>query len=604
VISDSMLGTQVGDYRVIELIGSGSTGWVYAARHVKTERPAAIKLLRLEFAAHESIVARFLKEAKAINAVGHPNIVQVFDSGMVGKQHYIVLELLVGETLETRIERDKRLDVKLALPIFLQVADALAAAHDRKIVHRDIKPENIFLAQLPDKGETVKVLDFGIAKLLTSELNSERQLTEQGTILGTPQYMSPEQCLSDQTLDQRSDIYSLGLVLYRMVTGELPYLITNHHFMRYVLAHTQEPPRSPRSLVPELPLALEAVLLRALAKKPEQRYPDMRSMARALAPLRGAKETLTLVSATVDEKLAEELAPNPTQPRRAAIAIARFVLEGIYAGTLQLPTLPTAALRCIDLLRSPKYTVAGLVEALSRDPLLTSQVVGRANTAIMPGAAPARTLEQAIARIGTRPLGSLLIEISTRRVFECGNASIRRAFQQLWDHSIAVAMVAQSLARRLHADADLSYLAGLLHDVGKPVVGAILLEAERVAVTKRGAWHSRDTWLELISVCHREVGFALARAWQLPDEVLFAIARSDRYSADATPSPVNLVCLANALVKREGSYPRAVQEAEVAPIIDEGASLFGLSATDLDNVLGSYRAYVTQQASAEAGASG
>jgi len=603
-MSDSMLGIRVGDYRISELIGSGSTGWVYSARHVQTERPAAVKLLRPEFATHETIAGRFLKEAKAINAIGHPNIVQVLDSGLFGKQHYMVMELLEGETLEARVEREHRLDLAVALPIFLQVADALAAAHDRNIVHRDIKPENIFLSQSAEKGEMVKVLDFGIAKLLTPELPPERQLTEQGTILGTPQYMSPEQCLSDQNLDQRSDIYSLGLVLYRMLTGELPYVITNHHFMRYVLAHTQEPPRSPRSLVPELPLALEAVLLRALAKRPEQRYPDMRSMARALAPLRNAKETLALVSATVDEKLAEDLAPNAAQPRRAAIAVARFVLEGIYAGTLQLPTLPSAALRCIELLRSPKFTVAGLVEALSRDPLLTSQVVGRANAAIMPGAAPARTLEQAIARIGTRPLGNLLIEFSTRRVFECGNASIRRAFQQLWDHSIAVAMVAQSLARRLRADPDLSYLAGLLHDVGKPVVGAILLEAERVAVKKHGPWHSRDTWLELVSVCHREVGFALARAWQLPDEVLFAIARSDRYSADATPSPVNLVCLANALVKREGSYSREVQEAEVAPVIDEGASLFGLSATDLDDVLTSYRAYVTQQASDPKGASG
>jgi putative nucleotidyltransferase with HDIG domain len=511
----------------------------------------------------------------------------------------MIMERLEGETLESRLEREKRLDVSVALPIFLQVADALAAAHDRQIVHRDVKPENIFLAQVPDKGETVKVLDFGIAQLLAPELKSERQLTERGTILGTPQYMSPEQCLSDETLDQRSDIYSLGLVLYRMVTGELPFVITNHHFMRYVMAHTQEPPRSPRSLVPELPLALEAVLLRSLAKKPEHRYSDMRSMARALAPLRGAKETLALVSATVDDRLAEELAPNTAQPRRAAIAIARFVLEGIYAGTLQLPTLPSAALRCLELLRSPKFTVAALIEALSRDPLLTSQLVGRANAAIMPGASPARTLDQAIARLGTRPLGNLLIEFSTRRVFECGNASIRRAFQQLWDHSIAVALVAQSLARRLRADADLSYLAGLLHDVGKPVVGAILLEAERVAVTKAGPWHSRDTWLELVSVCHREVGFALARAWQLPDEVLFAIARSNSYSADATPSPVNLVCLANALVKRQGTYPRVVEEAEFAPLIEEGAALFGLSESDLDEVLTPYRTYLSQQSAAE-----
>jgi len=274
------------------------------------------------------------------------------------------------------------------------------------------------------------------------------------------------------------------------------------------------------------------------------------------------------------------------------------VLEGIHAGTLALPSLPTAALKCIELLRNSRSTTADLVGALGKDPLLATQVIGRANAALIPGASPARTLEQAIGRLGTRPLGNLLIEFSARRVFESRDAGIRRAFQLLWDHSIAVAQIAQALAKRLRADSDLSYLAGLLHDVGKPVVGGILLEAERVASQKTKPWHSSDTWLALVSLCHREVGFALARAWQLPDDVLFAIARADRYSVDATPSPVNLVCLANALVKREGVYPRPIEEAEVQPVIDEGAELFGLSSADLDAVLGVIRAAGADQSAA------
>jgi putative nucleotidyltransferase with HDIG domain len=596
-MSDSILGSQVGNYRVQELIGGGATGWVYAAEHVQSARRVALKLLRSELSANPSMIARFIKEAQVIEKVGHPNIVQVYETGLLDKQHYMVMELLEGETLEARLERERRMDLKRAVPIFLEIADALAAAHDRGIIHRDVKPENIFLAERKERGETVKVLDFGIAKLTAPEIKPERQLTERGTILGTPQYMSPEQCLSDERLDGRSDVYSLGLVLYRMLTGDLPWTFTSHHFMRYVLAHTQEPPRSLRTLVPELPIAVEAVVMRALAKKPEARYPDMRAMAKALAPLRSAKETLALVSATVDEKLAEDLAPNASQPRRAASAVARYVLEGIHAGTLALPSLPTAALRCIELLRNSRSTTADLVGALGRDPLLASQVVGRANAAIIPGSAPARTLEQAIGRLGTRPLGTLLIEFSARRVFESRDPAIRRAFQLLWDHSIAVALVAQSLAKRLRADADLSYLAGLLHDVGKPVVGAILLEAERVAAQKPRPWHSGDTWLALVSLCHREVGFALARAWQLPDDVLFAIARSDRFSVDPTPSPVNLVCLANALVKRDGIYPRVVEPSEIDPVIDEGAALFGLSSVDLDAVMGTLREQSAQSAS-------
>jgi putative nucleotidyltransferase with HDIG domain len=578
-MSDSLVGKQVDDYLVTELIGDGASGWVYSARHARTERPVAIKVLRRELSSSAKITQRFLKEAHTINAVGHPNIVEVLGTGIYDARHYMVLELLQGETLETRLERQRRLDIKQALPIFLECTDALAAAHDRNVVHRDLKPENIFLSLVPDGGESTKLLDFGIAKLLDPEVKSG--LTERGAIVGTPQYMSPEQCVGDENLDHRSDIYSLALVLYRMVTGELPYVIVNHHLMRYVLAHTQATPRAPRSLVPELPAVLETVLLRALSKRPEHRYADMREFARALAPLRSAKETLALVSALVDENLATALAPNAAQPRKAAAAVARFVLEGIQTGSLQLPSLPTAALRCIEMLQNPKCTTAGLVEVLGRDPLLASQVVGRANAAIVPGAAPARSLEQAIGRLGTRPLGNLLIEVSTRRIFESRDAGIRAAFQSMWDHSIAVAQLSQALAKRLKADPDLSYLAGLLHDVGKPVVGAILLEAERVAANKKHDWHSRDAWLALVSSCHREIGFAMARAWQLPDEVLFAIARSDRYSIDGAVSTVNVVCLANALVKRAGIYTRPVEESEVANVIAEGAEIFNLTEPDL-----------------------
>ena len=445
-MADNVIGSRVDEFVVTELIGDGASGWVYAATHIRNQRRAALKIMRGELATSEVITARFVKEAQTINGIGHPNIVEVLGSGQHQGRPYVVMELLSGETLEQRLERQKRLDVKLALPIFLECADALAAAHDRHVVHRDIKPENIFLAQRPGGGETTKLLDFGIAKLLDVEAPG---VTQRGAIVGTPQYMSPEQCMGADDLDHRSDIYSLALVLYRMVTGELPYVMTNHHLMRYVFAHTQQTPRAPRALVPELPALLEKVILRALAKQPEHRYADLRAMTQALAPLRSSKETLAMVSALVDENLVEALSPNPQAPRRATAALARFVLEGIHTGNLQLPGLPTAALRCIELLRNPKCTTTGLVDVLGRDPLVASQVIGRANSAIIPGSAPVRTLDQAIGRIGMRPLGTLLIEVSTRRVFESRDPGIRQAFQSMWDHSVAVAQVAQALAKRL-----------------------------------------------------------------------------------------------------------------------------------------------------------
>jgi putative nucleotidyltransferase with HDIG domain len=579
---ESVVGTRVAEYLITARIGDGASGYVYSAIHERTRREVAFKMLRGELATNGTIGARFLKEARTINAIGHPNIVEVLGSGTHEQRPYVVLELLRGETLETRLTRQTRMAVKEALPIFLECADALAAAHDHQVVHRDIKPANIFLAERANGGEVTKLLDFGIAKLLDPEAPG---LTQRGAIVGTPQYMSPEQCMSEDTLDHRSDIYSLALVLYRMLTGELPYVLPNHHLMRYVLAHTQQAPRAPRSLVPELPALLETVILRALAKQPDQRYADMRAMARELASLRTVKETLTTVSALVDENLSAAISPSAQQPRKAAAALARFVTEGIQSGTLQLPGLPTAALRCIEMLRNPRCSNSALVEVLGRDPLLASQVVGRANAALLTSSAPAKTLDQALGRLGQRALNTLLIEVSTRRVFESRDPGIRQAFQVMWDHSVAVAKIAQLLARKLKADPDLSYLAGLLHDVGKPVVAAILLEAERVASNKQKAWHSRDGWLNLVSSCHREVGFAMARAWQLPDDVLFAITRSDRYSLDGSPTPVNLVCLANALAKRAGLYTRSIAPEELDPVINEGMELFELSEQEISAIV-------------------
>jgi putative nucleotidyltransferase with HDIG domain len=352
-----------------------------------------------------------------------------------------------------------------------------------------------------------------------------------------------------------------------------------------VLAHTQQAPRPPRTLIPDLPALVEALILRGLAKQPDQRFPDMRAMARELAKLSTEKETLTRVSSLVDENLAAAISPDASQPRKAAAALARFVSEGINSGNLQLPGLPTAALRCIEMLRNPRCSNAALIEILGKDPLLASQVVGRANAAHLTSGSPAKTLDQALGRLGQRALNTLLIEVSARRVFESRDPGIRQAFQLMWDHSIAVAKIAQLLARQLKADPDLSYLAGLLHDIGKPVVGAILLEAERVASSKQKAWHTREGWLELVSNCHREVGFAMARAWQLPDDVLFAIARSDRYSLDGAPTPVNVTCLANALAKRAGLYTRSVASEEVEGVISEGAELFDLSEDDLATIV-------------------
>ncbi len=599
-----VIGTQIGNYKIVSAIGQGAMGYVFAAEHATMGRRAAVKLIREEHGKNSEISARFVNEARAINAIGHPNIVEVTDVGLAGDRRYLVMELLEGETLEERLVRLHRLPPEHALHIALQVSDALAAAHDLGIVHRDLKPDNVFLIERGGREDYVKVLDFGIAKLIQEETAPQAaNLTTPGMVVGTPQYMSPEQCMADEALDHRSDIYSLGIVLYRMLTGVLPFgLRPTEHAMRYLFAHVNKPPTPLRTVVPEITEHLEEAVLRAIAKDPADRYQSMRAFATALAsesevPSVALFEAALAAPSHLDAEDAASVAPEAGAASSAATRLARVVLNSIHSGRLALPSMPGAVLQCLSLLRQPTHTVKELAEVLERDPIVAPQVLSQANSALFAGTARMRNIEQAIGRLGERALNSLLVEVSARRLFESRNLAIRRAFRELWDHSVAVGIVARSLAQvRGHKDIQLAYLAGLLHDIGKPVTAAVLLEAERVSGRPAKAWHSKEAWLDMVSQCHREVGFAVARAWQLPDEVLFAIARSDRYSLQDELSPVNLVCLANALVKREGIYPQPVSLEAVDAIIEEGKRLFQLDDAMLERAMAQLRAHTMHQA--------
>jgi serine/threonine protein kinase len=273
--ADALLGQTLGSFRVISLLGEGGMGRVYLAEHVLIGRRAAIKVLASEIAENEDFVSRFFTEARAVNDIRHPNIVEVTDFGTFGKQPYIVMELLDGETLEARLVRVPVLDLATAARVVAQIAAAVGAGHDHGLVHRDLKPANIFLRNHPDYPDFVKVLDFGIAKLVAQDRNVQHH-TEMGALIGTPAYMSPEQCLGDTHLDHRSDIYSLGVVLYQMITGRLPF--TAETAGRLIMSHVQEAPLPPQSVNPNLSAAVNAVVLRAMAKKPDQRFASMREL--------------------------------------------------------------------------------------------------------------------------------------------------------------------------------------------------------------------------------------------------------------------------------------------------------------------------------------
>ncbi len=256
-------------------------GAVYLAEHPAIGRRVAVKVLHPNYAHDQQLLGRFLNEARAANAIRHPNIIEILDSGVLASgTPFLVMELLEGESLGTRLRRVGMLPVAAALELAHQTASALGAAHAKGIVHRDLKPDNLFVIPDPHhpESERIKVLDFGIAKLQQSPLDSIK--TRTGTLMGTPIYMSPEQCRGTKALDHRTDVYSLGVIIYEMLAGHPPFV--SQGFGELVHMHLNVEPAPLRPERPEIPPLLEAVVLKALAKNPEERFADMGELQTAL----------------------------------------------------------------------------------------------------------------------------------------------------------------------------------------------------------------------------------------------------------------------------------------------------------------------------------
>ncbi len=264
---ETMVGTVLdGRYRLDSLIGEGGMGDVYRATHVHLDTEFAVKLLKPEFVANQTAIKRFRLEAKAAGRIHHPNAVRVTDFGVTSERIvFLVMELVQGESLRSLMRNEGKLDYLRTVNIVRQVCGAVDAAHRGGVIHRDLKPDNI-LIEAVNNIERVKVLDFGIAKL--REAKTDSFLTQAGTIIGTPQYMSPEQC-QGKSLDPRSDIYSIGILLYEMLTGEVPF--DGDSTLQVVYNQLHAPPRPLTELSPDVPAPLAKVIMRTLEKEPDQR---------------------------------------------------------------------------------------------------------------------------------------------------------------------------------------------------------------------------------------------------------------------------------------------------------------------------------------------
>ena len=271
----SILDTQekfAGKYQIFELIGRGGTGSVYRAEHLYLRREVAIKVLNAEQTEKDDagFAARFLREAQAMSRLAHPNLGAIYDFGSDNGRLYLVMEFIRGESLAALLKRSGPLSQNRTAALFAQICSAVDHAHKVGVVHRDLKPENILIRRKEDGREWITVLDFGLAKLPGGGEKTNLFHTQTGIVLGTPYYMAPEQ-IQGKAVDQRADVYSLGAILYQMVTGKLPFDGTS--LVSVLMQHINELPESPAKCCPEINIssALERLILSALDKNPDKR---------------------------------------------------------------------------------------------------------------------------------------------------------------------------------------------------------------------------------------------------------------------------------------------------------------------------------------------
>jgi serine/threonine-protein kinase len=329
-----------GRFRIDRKLGEGGTSTVYEVSHVITDKKFAIKWLLPELALEDAAVDRFIHEARVGGKFAHPHAVQVYDICKASDSFYMLMELLHGESLQSRLEREGQLKVQDACSIVLTCADVLCAAHRAGIIHRDLKPANIFLSKDGDNPVVTKLLDFGISTFCSDLQNMSLTATPRGNVIGTPLYMSPEQMLG-QEVDRRADIYALGAVLYELVSGMPPFQADSYGEL--VVKVTVEARPTPLEDIAPVDRQFAAIVSRAMARRPEQRYSTVEELIFALRPYAASLDTSTVrtISAAAKPEVADQTPTALTVERAVKARVSR---RGLWSGALAVAGAALATL--------------------------------------------------------------------------------------------------------------------------------------------------------------------------------------------------------------------------------------------------------------------
>ena len=565
-------------------LGGGPSGSVYYAEHPVIGRRAAIKVLSPELSAARERLDRYITHLKVVSNIRHPNIVDVLDIGQMPRPAqagvtgpsgvdltFVVMEMLEGESLGERLERVGHLAEPVAVRILAQIASAVGAAHDRGLIHAALKAENVFITNSVDYPDFVKVLDFGAYKL-----------QEPGALKASP-YLAPEVAAGGEA-DSAADMYATGILAYEILVGETPW-VRDHE--QHLMPEARMPPLPPHERRDGISKGLSSVVMRAITQDPDQRWPSMRDFRRAIeravspssAEIANAAPT-SMPAPAGPATAAEVQRTERVQAKKVGRALSNIIQRRINDNRLQLPSMPLVALKCLDVLRDPNVTFADVARVVEQDPVIATRVMRVVNSAAYSRRHAVKTLEQAISQIGVKPMRILLVEVAACQVFTSRSAGIRQKFKMIWEHCLAVGMLARDLSERLRSrvEPDSAYLGGLLHDIGKPIIGGLLLEAERKLIDELDVpWMTETLWQKTVAESHRSVGATVAAAWKLPTDSVEAIERCDAYDREAGPhSCGNLVRFANTLAKREGIYVGDVSGDEIIAAILQGRAVLNV----------------------------
>ncbi len=334
--SDPLIETPVSEYVVKERIGAGGMGIVYRAVQPLIGKQVAIKVLKAEYAGEAEVVQRLLVEARVVNAIQHRGIIDIFGFGQLPDgRPYVVMELLQGTALSSYIRKRKRLAPDEVVGILDEILAALGAAHRGGVIHRDLKPGNVFLVESSDGQRSVKLLDFGIAKVV--QFRPARPLTAQGNILGTPEFMAPEQVRGEK-VGPATDLYALGIIAFQLLTGRVPFM---GETTQVLVAQVEQKPPTLTSLVPEVPAALERLVLRLLAKDPSKRFQSAEAVRRELGAL-GAKGATRAMASAASEERTEVYRPDAALTAPAVVRSSGGNTVSLGPKTIEEPMLSAA----------------------------------------------------------------------------------------------------------------------------------------------------------------------------------------------------------------------------------------------------------------------